>query len=170
MRERFVRWTREAEGNTYLKARRSERTRCVQELDVADGSIYTDGLQVPQVYQVRASVFHPNPVLLNCLFIFVASPATLPPKPEIFFKGSPSFFFFSSFELLILYWRFPGGSDSNKSACNAGYPSSIRGSGRSPGGGHGNPFQYSCLGNVMDQGVWWATVHGITKSQAPFSD
>ena len=36
-------------------------------------------------------------------------------------------------------------------------------SGRSPGGGHGNPLQYSCLGNLMDRGVWRATVHGIAK-------
>ena len=40
-------------------------------------------------------------------------------------------------------------------------------SGRSPGGGNGNPLQYSCLGNLMDRGAhpWWATVHGVTKSQ-----
>ena len=37
--------------------------------------------------------------------------------------------------------------------------------GRSPGGGHGNPLQYSCLENPMDRGAWWATVHGVTKSQ-----
>ena len=41
----------------------------------------------------------------------------------------------------------------------------IPGSGRSPGGGNGNPLQYSCLGNPMDRGAWWATVHGVTKSQ-----
>ena len=35
--------------------------------------------------------------------------------------------------------------------------------GRSPGGGHGNPLQYSCLENPMDRGAWWATVHGVTK-------
>ena len=35
---------------------------------------------------------------------------------------------------------------------------------RSPGGGNGNPLQYSCLGNSMDRGAWWATVHGVTKS------
>ena len=35
----------------------------------------------------------------------------------------------------------------------------------SPGEGHGNPLQYSCLENPMDRGAWWATVHGITKSQ-----
>ena len=36
---------------------------------------------------------------------------------------------------------------------------------RSPGGGHGNPLQYSCLENPMDRGAWWATVHGVTKSR-----
>ena len=40
---------------------------------------------------------------------------------------------------------------------------SISGLGRSPGGGNGNPFQYSCLENPMDRGVWLATVHGVTK-------
>ena len=38
-------------------------------------------------------------------------------------------------------------------------------SGRSPGGGHGNPLQYSCLENPMDRGAWWAIVHGVTSSQ-----
>ena len=38
------------------------------------------------------------------------------------------------------------------------------GSVRSPGGGHGNPLQYSCLENPMDRGAWWATVHRVTKS------
>ena len=36
--------------------------------------------------------------------------------------------------------------------------------GRSPGGGHGNPLQYSCLDNPIDRGAWWATVHGVAKS------
>ena len=40
----------------------------------------------------------------------------------------------------------------------------IPGSGRSPGEGHGNPLQYSCLENPMDGGAWWATVHGVTES------
>ena len=43
--------------------------------------------------------------------------------------------------------------------------SSIPGSGRSPGGGHGNPLQYSCLENPMDRGAWRATVHRVAKSQ-----
>ena len=45
----------------------------------------------------------------------------------------------------------------------AGDTGSIPGSGRSPGGGNGNPLQYSCLENPLDRGAWWATVHGITK-------
>ena len=42
---------------------------------------------------------------------------------------------------------------------------SIPESPRSPGGRHGNPLQYSCLENPMDRGAWWATAHGVTKSQ-----
>ena len=42
---------------------------------------------------------------------------------------------------------------------------SILGVGRSPGGGHGNPLQYSSLENHVDRAAWWATVHGVTKSQ-----
>ena len=38
-------------------------------------------------------------------------------------------------------------------------------SGRAPGEGIGNALQYSCLGNPIDRGVWWATVHGVAKSQ-----
>ena len=40
----------------------------------------------------------------------------------------------------------------------------IPGSGRSPGGGHGKPLQYSCLENPMDRGAWWATIHRAAKS------
>ena len=40
---------------------------------------------------------------------------------------------------------------------------SIPGPGRSPGEGNGHPLQYSCLGNPMDRGAWWATVHGVAK-------
>ena len=48
--------------------------------------------------------------------------------------------------------------------------SSIPGSGRSPGGGNGNPLQYSCLEHPMDRGAWWAKVHGVTKSQTQLSE
>ena len=50
-------------------------------------------------------------------------------------------------------------------AGDVGDTGSIPGSGRSPGGGHGNPLQYSCLENSMDRGDWQATVHGVTESR-----
>ena len=59
----------------------------------------------------------------------------------------------------------PGGSDDRESACNAGHLGSIPGLGRSPGEENDYPLQYSCLENSMDRGAWWATVHGVTKSQ-----
>ena len=61
------------------------------------------------------------------------------------------------------YWGFPGVSDSKESACNAGDPGLIPGLGRSPGEGNGNPLQHPCLGNPMDRGAWWATVHGLQR-------
>ena len=48
-------------------------------------------------------------------------------------------------------------------SADAGEVGSVPGSGRSPGGGHGNPLQYSCLENAMNRGAWWATVHGVTE-------
>ena len=81
--------------------------------------------------------------------------------------------FVISFYLLKAFWRvwlyhkmlylfsfcsiafgFPGGSDGKESTCNAGDLGSIPGLGRSPGGGHGNPLQYSCLENPMDREAW----------------
>ena len=57
------------------------------------------------------------------------------------------------------------GSDGKESACNAEDPGSMPGLERSSGEGNGYPLQYSCLENSMDRGTWWATVHGVTKSQ-----
>ena len=62
------------------------------------------------------------------------------------------------------------GSEGKASAGNVGDLGSNLGSGRSPGEGNGNPVQYSCLKNPMDRGVWWATVHGVAKSQTRLSD
>ena len=59
---------------------------------------------------------------------------------------------------------FPGGSELKKPLANAGDTGSIPGSGRSLGKGNGNPLQYSCLGNLMDRGAWWASGHGVAKS------
>ena len=67
----------------------------------------------------------------------------------------------------VLHWGFPGGSVGKNPPANAGDAGdegSIRGSGRSPGGGNGNPLQYSCLENPTDRGAWWAAVHGVAKS------
>ena len=58
---------------------------------------------------------------------------------------------------------FPGGSDSKESTYNAGDLGSAPGLGRSPGGGHGNPLQYSFLENSIDRGTWRATVHGLER-------
>ena len=61
------------------------------------------------------------------------------------------------------WWDFPGGLVEKNLPANAGDRGLIPGSGRSPGGGNGNPLQYSCLENSMDRGAWWATVHGVAK-------
>ena len=53
-----------------------------------------------------------------------------------------------------VFTGFPGGSDGKASAYNEGDPSSIPGSGRSPGEGNGNPLQFSCMENPMDGGAW----------------
>ena len=69
--------------------------------------------------------------------------------------------------VLIQSDGFPSGSDGKdgkESACNVGDLGSIPGSGISPGGGHSNPLQYSCLENPMDREAWWATVCGVTKN------
>ena len=57
-----------------------------------------------------------------------------------------------------------------KSTWNAGDLGAVPGLGRSPGEGNSYLLQYSCLENPMDRGAWWATVHGVTKSQAPRSN
>ena len=63
---------------------------------------------------------------------------------------------------ILLKWEM-GSSVSKSSACNAGDPGLIPGSGRSPGKGNGNPLQYSCLENPMDRGIWQATIHGVVR-------
>ena len=56
-------------------------------------------------------------------------------------------------------------SEGEESACSAGDLGSIPGLGRSPGRGHGNPLQDSCMENPMNRGAWWAIVHKATKSR-----
>ena len=72
-----------------------------------------------------------------------------------------------NWESPILLLGFPGGSVVNNLPASAGVTDvgSSPGSGRFPGGGNGNPLQYSCLENLKIGGAWWATVHRVAKSQ-----
>ena len=88
------------------------------------------------------------------------------PKPTFFFfwhESNHSFSWDYGF-----YWGFPGGSVVKNPPANVECRKHRFNPwvGKIPlGGGNGNPFQYSCLGNSMDTGAWWATVHGVIKSQ-----
>ena len=89
------------------------------------------------------------------------------PALSIFLIFSPKLC--SVWEKFYFTRGFPGGSTCKEPACQCRLgirdAGSIPGSGRSPGGGNGNPLQYSCLENLTDRGAWRATVHGVTKSQ-----
>ena len=69
-----------------------------------------------------------------------------------------------------LFLGFPCGSVCKESTCNVGDLGSIPGLERSPGGGHDNPFQNSCLEMQTDRGAWRATVHAVTKSRTQLSN
>ena len=77
--------------------------------------------------------------------------------------------------IILVYfyiWGFPGGSVIKNQPANAGGTGdlgSVLGSGRSPGRGNCNPFQYLCLGSPMDRRGWWAAVHRVAKSRARLS-
>ena len=75
--------------------------------------------------------------------------------------------------LILIYWihmGFLGSLNGEESACNVKDLGSIPGLGKIPREGHCNPLQYSCLENSMDRGAWWATVHGVAKSQTWLSN
>ena len=81
---------------------------------------------------------------------------------------------FFKLEQVIVFSEVPSGLpqwlSGKESACKSGASgdtSSIPRSGRSPGGGHGNPLQYFCLENPVDRGAEWATVHGSQESDMP---
>ena len=72
------------------------------------------------------------------------------------------------FEGISINMGFPGGISVKNLPANAGDIGdlgSISGSGRSPGGGNGNSFPYSCLEKPTDRGAWGATVHGVTENR-----
>ena len=79
---------------------------------------------------------------------------------EFVLQGESNWFNWSE---VILNLDFPGCSDFKESACDAGDKDSILVLGRSPGGRNGNQLQYSCLGNPVDRGIWWDTVHRVTQ-------
>ena len=65
---------------------------------------------------------------------------------------------------------FSGGSVVKNLPANAQDKDLISGLGGSPGGGNGNPLQYFCQDKPVDRGAWWATVHGVAKSQTQLSE
>ena len=73
---------------------------------------------------------------------------------------------FNFFKISLLFWALwlPWCLGRKEFTCLVGDVGSIPGLGRSPGNRDGIPFQYSCLENITDRGVWWATVHRVTKS------
>ena len=85
-------------------------------------------------------------------------------------------YFYQSRALVYFIYRhipntcFSGSSNGKESACNAGDLSLIPRSRRSPGEGHCNSLQYSCLENPMDRGAWRAVVHGVTESWTQHSN
>ena len=72
---------------------------------------------------------------------------------------------YRDFGVICIELGFPDGASGKEPACQCRRHSSIPGLGRSPGEGHGNPLQYSCLENPMDRGAWWATVPRVAQSQ-----
>ena len=78
-------------------------------------------------------------------------------------KQNSFFFSYKWIQLFQCHWGLPCCLSSKESACNAGDMGSTPGSGRSPGGGCGNLFQYSCQANSMDRGAWRATVHRVAE-------
>ena len=81
-------------------------------------------------------------------------------KPSVLWHSA---FFMVTCSHPFLTKGFTGSSVGKESACSAGHPASVPRSGRSPGGGHGNPLQYSCLENPKDREAGRATVHGLQE-------
>ena len=106
--------------------------------------------------------------------LLFATPWTAVHLASLSFTISWSWLKFMSIESVTHLFRqqagFPGGSDDKESACNAGDLDLIPRSGRSLGKGNGYPLRYSCFGNSVDRGAWWATVYGVTERWKQLSD
>ena len=83
-------------------------------------------------------------------------------KFKVVFSGSFPLFLGKEY---LVFRGFPGGSVVKNPPTNEGDAGFIPGSGRSPGGGNGNPLQYSSLGHPTDRGAWQATVHSVEESR-----
>ena len=99
---------------------------------------------------------------LKQLFIAVFRSSALVRTPSLCFQSNWRHFISC---LLYNFYTCHWASNLPTNAGDIRDTGSIPGLGRSPRGGHGNPFQYSCLENPMDRGAWWATVHRVAKSQ-----
>ena len=100
----------------------------------------------------------------QCLFSFLFTTRFCKEQSPLSSKRS------QLFKSVCFVLSFCGGSDSKESAYVAEDLSLISRLGRSPGGGHDNPLQYSCLGNSMDKETLWTTVHGATKNWTRLSN
>ena len=134
-------------------------------------SLSTRSLWVFPVHQAWALVSCIQPGLVICftldsIHVSMLFSWNIPPSPSP--TESKSLFYTSVSLFLWFYVGVPGGS-AVKNSPAVQETDSIPGSGRSPGGGNGNPLQYSCLGNLIDRGTWWATVHSVTKSWTQWS-
>ena len=118
----------------------------------------------PQTMSLQMMISYINSFKLKCLWgtnIFLRTKRKYGIPMHLVIKGK---------DFIKQYLGFPGGSDGKESACNAGGPGSTPGSGRSPRERNGNPLYYSCLENFMDRRAWWATAHGVAKSQTWLSN
>ena len=112
-------------------------------------------------YRVEYQKSVPFPLIT--IFLFFLTPQQHLPNSLI---SAPLLWLFSICQPLLLPSRLHWWLTGQESACNAGDAGLIIGLGRSPGGGHSNPLQYSCLGKPMDREAWWAMKHGAEKSGA----
>ena len=116
--------------------------------------------------EVNDKIMNPQNIWKHIEALYLSVPLSLYPCLQ-------SISFFLIVFLSMLRKGYPGVSvvkNLPTGARDARHTGLIPGSGRSPGEGNGNPLQYSCLENFTDKGAWWATVHGVAKSQSWLSN
>ena len=119
---------------------------------------YWSGLTFPPPGDLPSPGIEPvSPALAGRFFI--TEPPGKPNKQTTVLLKYLYTFYWATQAALVVKKNLPA------NAGNVRDPGSIPGLGRPPGGGHGNPLQFSCLENPMDRGAWWAKVSGVAKSQ-----